>query len=49
MINRKWVKSMQDCRSYRGADIFSDHELVVSKIKLKLKHTGHDKKGKIGR
>jgi hypothetical protein len=49
MINRKWVKSMQDCRSYRGADIFSDHELVVSKIKLKLKRTGHDKKSEIGR
>ena len=49
MINRKWVKSMQDCRSYRGADIFSDHELVISKIKLKLKRTGQDKKNQIGR
>ncbi len=36
MINIKWVKSMQDCRNYRGADIFSDSELVISKIKLKL-------------
>ena len=37
------------CRSYRGADIFSDHELVISKIKLKLKLTGQDEKNETGR
>ena len=37
------------CRSYRGADIFSDHELVISKIKLKLKSNGQDKINQIGR
>ena len=35
---------MQDCRSYGRADIFSGHEIVVSKINLKLKRTVHDKK-----
>ena len=40
---------MQDCRCYRGADIFSDHEIVISKIKLKLKCTGPDKKNQIDR
>ncbi len=39
---------MQDCRSYRGADICSDHEFVISKINLKLKRTGQDKKNEIG-
>ena len=28
----------------RYSDIFSDHELVISKIELKLKRTGKDKK-----
>ncbi len=46
MINRKWVKLMQECK---GADIFSEHELVISKIKLKLKHSGPDKKNQIDR
>ena len=27
---------MQDCRTYRGADISSDHELLVGTIKMKL-------------
>ncbi len=49
LINRKWVKSMQDCRNYRRADKFFDHEIVISKIKLKLKRTGQDKKTQIGR
>ena len=40
---------MQDCRSYRVADIYSDYELVISKIKLKLKLTGQDKKNETGR
>ncbi len=49
MINRKWVKSMQNRRSYNRADIFSDYELFISKIKSKLEHTGHDKKNVVGR
>ena len=27
---------MLDCRTYRSADIGSDHELVVAKLRLKL-------------
>ena len=36
-INNKWRSSLQDVRSYRGADINSDHFLVIGKIKLKLR------------
>ena len=39
MINRKWRGSLLDVRIYRGADIFSDHGLLISKIKLKLRKT----------
>ena len=37
MINRKWRGSMKDVRVYRDACVFSDHELLVSTIKLKLR------------
>ena len=36
-INKKFRRSLQDVRARRGADIASDHHLIVSKIKLKLK------------
>ena len=36
LINRLWRSSLLDCRTYRGADIGSDHELVVAKLRLKL-------------
>lgn len=36
-INGKWRRSLRDVRVYRGADINSDHYLVVSKVKLKLR------------
>ena len=36
-INTTWRSSLLDVRSHRGADVGSDHFLVVSKIRLKLK------------
>ena len=36
-INRKYKNSLLDVRSRRGADIGSDHQLVVSTLRLKLK------------
>ena len=36
-ISKRWASSVQDVRTKRGADIGSDHELVVGKMKLKLK------------
>ena len=35
-INNKFRRSMTDTRTYRGADIGSDHNLVLATIKLKL-------------
>ena len=36
-INNRWRSSLQDVRAYRGADVGSDHNLVIGKIHLKLK------------
>lgn len=36
-INRKYRRTVQDVRVRRGADISSDHELVVATLKLKLR------------
>ena len=35
-ISKKWRRSLLDVRSYRGADVASDHYLVVAQLKLKL-------------
>ena len=37
LINRRWRGSMQDVRAMRGADVNSDHTLVIAKLKLKLR------------
>ncbi|XP_062602943.1 craniofacial development protein 2-like [Saccostrea cucullata] len=37
MINKKWRRSVIDARTYRGADINSDHILLLAKIQLKLR------------
>ncbi len=36
-INKKWRNSLQDVRVYRGADVHSDHNLLVGTLKLKLR------------
>ncbi|CAI2729894.1 unnamed protein product [Schistosoma spindalis] len=36
-INKKSRRTMEDVRTRRGADIVSDHHLVVANLKLKLK------------
>ena len=36
-ISRKFRRSLQDVKVVRGADVGSDHHLVVAKLKLKLK------------
>ena len=41
-INKKFRRSMLDLKARRGADIASDHHLVVAKVKLKLKKNWAD-------
>ena len=45
MFRRRDIKAVQDTRVYRGADIESDHRLMVCKLRLKFrkpaKHTFH--------
>ena len=36
-INKWFRRSLQDVRVKKGADIASDHNLVIAKLKLKLK------------
>ena len=35
-INRKWRRSLEDVRNKRGADIGSDHHLVIAEVKVKI-------------
>ena len=39
LISGKWRRSLQDVRFRRGADVGSNHHLVVAHIKLKLNRT----------
>ena len=36
MINRRWRRSLEDVRVYRGATVGGDHDLAISKVKLSL-------------
>ncbi|XP_033106123.1 craniofacial development protein 2-like [Anneissia japonica] len=42
-INRKWRTSLQEVKAERGADVGSDHHLLASQIKLKLRKTSNKK------
>ena len=37
LIDKRWISSVQQCRSFQGADIESDHSLVMANMILKLK------------
>ena len=43
LLNGWWRRSLLDCRTYRGADIGSDHEIVVAKLRLKLSSANRPK------
>ena len=36
-IDRRWRSALLDVRGYRGADIGSDHNLVLGKFRVKFK------------
>ena len=46
MINHRWRRSFLDVRVFRGADLYTDHFLVVGSIRLKLKNAYHNKSSK---
>ena len=38
MINQKWRSSLLDVKVRRGADLYTDHNLVIGTVKIKLKN-----------
>ena len=38
IIQKRWRTSVTNCRTFQGADISSDHSLVLCNIKLRLKN-----------
>ena len=38
IIQKRWKTSVTNCRTFQGADISSDHSLVLCNIKLRLKN-----------
>ena len=48
MISKERRKSMLDVRTWRGADIGSDHQLVTALIQLKLKANNKKSQGTVG-
>lgn len=36
-ISRKWKTSLHDVRAFTGADVYSDHHLLVGNMKLKMR------------
>ena len=39
LINAKWRRSLLDVKVKRGADVGSDHQMIIAKVKLKLRRT----------
>jgi hypothetical protein len=37
LIEQRWKTALWNCRTYQGADISSDHSLVMAKIQVRLK------------
>lgn len=35
-ISRRWRRTLMDVRAYRGADVGSDHALIIGKLKIKI-------------
>ena len=44
-IRSQFKRSVQDTRVHRGADVGSDHNLVIIKTKLRLNSTGKKQEG----
>ena len=40
LCSQRWIKSIQSTKTRLGADCGSDHELLITKFRLKLKKVG---------
>ena len=40
LCSQRWRRSIQSSKTRRGADCGSDHELLIAKVRLKLKKVG---------
>ena len=43
-MSKRWKTAVDDVRTFRGADIGSDHHLIKAKIRIKLKKVKHQDK-----
>ena len=46
-VRSRFKRSVQDTRTHRGADVGSDHNLIITKVKLKLSSIGKKQDGTI--
>ena len=46
LVNKKWRTSITSCRAFPGADIGSDHQLLLAGVRIKLKRQRMQKKVK---
>ena len=46
-VRARFKRSVQDTRTHRGADVGSDHNLIITKVKLKLSSIGKKQDGTI--
>ena len=46
-VRSQFKRSVHDTRAHRGADVGSDHNLVITKVKLRLNSTGKKQEGTI--
>jgi hypothetical protein len=37
LVEKRWKTTVRNCRTYQGADIASDHSLVLCNVKMRLK------------
>ena len=44
MIRHRYRNSIRQCKAYPGADIHSDHNPVIAKMKFRLKKTNNNSK-----
>ena len=35
-LSRRWRRTLQEVRAYRGADVGSDHTLLIGKLKVRI-------------